>query len=103
MVIVERRFRPERPKAVNPNCREMKAGMSKGQIRSGGALMMMSDVEITHAAHLLVSKHGCNAELEAARYADIMSGLGDRDGLLTWSKIWRTIAVMRPARTGLPQ
>ena len=30
MVIVERRFRPERPKAVNPNCREMKAGMSKG-------------------------------------------------------------------------
>jgi hypothetical protein len=64
---------------------------------------MMSDVEITHAAHLLVNKYGGTAEREAARYADVMSGRGDRDGLLTWSKIWRTIAVMRPARTGLPQ
>ena len=47
---------------------------------------MMSDVEITHAAHLLVDKYGGNAELEAARYADIMSGRSDRDGLLIWSK-----------------
>ena len=64
---------------------------------------MMSDVEITHAAHLLVDEYGGNAELEAARYADIMSGRSDRDGLLIWSKIWRTIAVMRPVRTDLPQ
>jgi hypothetical protein len=81
----------------------MMAGMSEGQLRSGGALAMMSDVEITQAAHLLMNKYGGNAELEAARYADILRGRGDRDGLLTWSKIWRTIAVMRPVRTGLPQ
>jgi hypothetical protein len=64
---------------------------------------MMSEAEITHAAYLLVDKYGGNAELEAARYADIMCGRGDRDGLLTWSKIWRTIAVMRYVRTGLLQ
>ena len=66
------------------------------------ALVMMSDVEITHAAHLLVSKYGGNAELEAAINADRMFRRGNRDELLTWFRIWRTIAVMRQTPTGLP-
>jgi hypothetical protein len=34
--------------------------------------------------------------------ADRMLGRGDRGELLTWFRIWRTIAVMRQAPTGLP-
>jgi len=64
--------------------------------------MMLSEVDICRAAHLLLHQHGNNAELEVARCADQMLGRGDRDELLTWFRIWRTIAVMRLAPTGLP-
>jgi len=43
-----------------------------------------------------------NAELEAARCADGVLGLGDRDELLNWFIIWGTITVMRLAPRGLP-
>ena len=42
------------------------------------------------------------ATLEAAVRADRMLRRGDRDELLTWFRIWRTIAVMRQAPTSLP-
>ncbi len=45
---------------------------------------------------------GRDAELEAATHADRMLRRGDREELLTWFRIWRTIAVMRQAPTGLP-
>jgi len=62
---------------------------------------MLSDVDIYRAAHLMMHEHGNSAELEAARCADRMLGRGDRDELLTWFRICRTIAVMRQAPTGL--
>jgi hypothetical protein len=64
--------------------------------------MMPSDVDIYRAAHLMLHQYGNNAELEAARCADQMLGRGDRDELLTWFRIRRTIAVMRQAPSGLP-
>ena len=57
---------------------------------------MLSDVDIYRVAH------GADAELEAATYADRMLRRGDRNELLTWFRIWRTIAGMRQAPTGLP-
>jgi len=56
---------------------------------------MLSDLDIYRAAHLMMHSHGGNAELEAAIYADRMLRRGNRDELLTWFRIWRTIAVMR--------
>ena len=63
---------------------------------------MLSDLDIYRAAHLMMHVHGGDAELEAATLADRMLRRGDRDELLTWFRIWRTIAVMRQAPAGLP-
>ena len=60
---------------------------------------MPSDVDIYRAAQLMMHSHGGDAELEAAINADRMLRRGNRDELL---RIWRTIAVMRQAPTGLP-
>jgi len=63
---------------------------------------MLTDVDIYRAAHLMMHSHGGDAELEAAKYADRMLRRGNRDELLNWLRIWRTIAMMRLAPTGLP-
>ena len=56
---------------------------------------MLSFVDLCCAAHLMMHEYGDNAEREAARYADRMLAQGDRDGLLAWFGIGRTIALMR--------
>jgi len=61
---------------------------------------MITDLDILRAAHLMMHQYGPDAELEAAKYADLMGGRGDRDALLTWTRIWRTIAVMHIAPAG---
>jgi len=63
---------------------------------------MLSDIDIYRAAHLMMHSHGCDAELEAARYSDRMLKRGNRNEVLTWFRIWRTIALMRQAPAGLP-
>ena len=63
---------------------------------------MLSDVDIYRAAHLMMHEYGNNAEREAARCADRMLGRGDREELLNWFRIGRTIAVMRQTPTGRP-
>ena len=63
---------------------------------------MQSDLDILLTAHLMMHEHGGDAELEAARYADRMLKRGNRNEVLTWFRIWRTITVMRQAQTGLP-
>jgi hypothetical protein len=67
-----------------------------------GARAMISEVDVLRAAHLMMHEYGPDAETEAAKYADLMLGRGDRDALLTWTRIWRTIAVMHIAPVGLP-
>ena len=61
---------------------------------------MLSDVDIYRAAHLMMHEYGNNAEREAARCADRMLGRGDREELLNWFRIGRTIAVMRQYHGG---
>ena len=41
---------------------------------------MVSDLDIWRAANLLIRKHGADAELEAAKRADLMLDRGDDDG-----------------------
>ena len=54
--------------------------------------LVISDLNIWRAAHLLISRHGDQAELEACRLADLMLDRGDRDGELLWLRIRRAIA-----------
>jgi hypothetical protein len=63
---------------------------------------MLSDSEVLSAANAMMHEFGDNAELQAAKFADLMLGYRNRAGLLVWARIWRTIAEIRPARTGLP-
>lgn len=63
---------------------------------------MLSDFEVQRAADAMMHQFGDHAELQAAKYADLMLGQSNRAGLLIWARIWRTIAEMRPVRTGLP-
>jgi hypothetical protein len=63
--------------------------------------MMLSDRDIYRVAHFMLHEHGGDAELEAATRADRMLQRGDRDELLIWFRVWRTIALMRQAPTGL--
>jgi hypothetical protein len=61
---------------------------------------MLSHQDIYCVAHFMMHEHGCEAELEAVTRADRMLQRGDRDQVLTWFRIWRTIALMRQAPTG---
>jgi hypothetical protein len=66
--------------------------------------MMLSDLDILRAAHLMMHEYGGDAKLEAANYIDRMRGRGDWGTLLTWARIQRTIAVLdlTTPSTGLP-
>ena len=66
--------------------------------------MIISEVDLYRAAHLMMHEHGDNAEREAARRAGQMLAQGDRDGLLGWFGIGQTIVMIRyrALTTGLP-
>ena len=55
----------------------------------------ISDLDIWRAANLLIRRHGADAELLAARRADLMLDRGDRDGQLVWTRIGRAIAELQ--------
>jgi hypothetical protein len=63
---------------------------------------MLSDFDVLRAADAMMHEFGDRAELQAARYADMMLGYSNRAGLMMWARIWRTIAETHPVRTGLP-
>jgi hypothetical protein len=63
---------------------------------------MTSDLDIWRAAHLLIRKHGANAELEAARMQDLMLDRGDDEGRVLWAQIRRAIEVIRAPPSGKP-
>jgi hypothetical protein len=50
---------------------------------------MVSNLDIWRAANMLIRQHGTDAELEAARLADLMLDRGDVDGHLVWPRIIR--------------
>ena len=63
---------------------------------------MISDLDIWRAANLLIRKHGDDAELEAAKRADLMLERGDRDGQSVWSRIRRAIEALQAPPSGKP-
>ena len=63
---------------------------------------MISDLDIWRAANLLIRKHGADAELEAAKRADLMLEGGDRDGQLDWLRIRRAIVELLAVPVGKP-
>ena len=63
---------------------------------------MLTDFDVLRAADAMMQQFGDHAELQAAKYADLMLGYSNRAGLLVWARIWRSIAEKRPAQTGLP-
>ena len=64
---------------------------------------MISDLDIWRAATLLIRKHGADAELEAAKRADLMLDRGDDEGRRVWARIRRAIeALQAPLRSGRP-
>ena len=66
-----------------------------------GEIVMLTDFEVRRAADAMMQQFGDHAELQAAKYADLMLGHSNRAGLLVWARIWRSIAEKRPAQTGL--
>jgi hypothetical protein len=56
--------------------------------------------DIWRAANLLIRKHGANAELEAAKRADLMLDRGDDDGRLLWARIRRAIGALQAPPSG---
>ena len=46
---------------------------------------MLSDFEVLRAADAMMNQFGEGAELQAARYADLMLGHRNRAGLLVWA------------------
>jgi hypothetical protein len=59
---------------------------------------MIPELDIWRAANLLIRKHGANADLEAAKRADLMLDRGDDDGRLLWSRIRRAIETLPALR-----
>src|ERR1700751_4762268 len=48
---------------------------------------MISELDIWRAANLLIRRYGADAELEAARLADMMLDRGDLEGQQVWRRI----------------
>jgi hypothetical protein len=63
---------------------------------------MISELDIWRAATLLIRKHGADAELEAAKRADLMLDRGDPDGQLVWFRIRRAIVELQATPVGRP-
>ena len=58
---------------------------------------VMREIDIWRAANLLIKQHGTDAEIEAAKLADLMLGRGDGQGYLLWLRIKRAIVEWRAA------
>ena len=63
---------------------------------------MLSDLDIWRAAALLIRKHGSNANLEAAKRADLMFDCGDIEGQLVWARISRKVNELQAPQVGRP-
>jgi hypothetical protein len=63
---------------------------------------MASDLDIWRAANLLIRTHGPDAELEAAKRADLMLDRGEDDGRLVWARIRRAVEALQAVPSGTP-
>ena len=63
---------------------------------------MLSDFDVCRAADAMRREFGEAAELQAAKYAELMQVYNNRAGLLVWARIWRSVAEGQSEPTGLP-
>jgi len=63
---------------------------------------VISEIDIWRAANLLISRHGADAELEAAKRANLMLDRGDDDGRDLWARIRRAVEALQAPRRGEP-
>jgi len=61
---------------------------------------VISDLDIWRAAVLLIRQHGKDAELQAARKADLMLERCDREGQLLWQRIRQAIVELQAPPSG---
>jgi hypothetical protein len=61
---------------------------------------VIADIDIWRAANLLIKQHNNGAEIEAARFADLMLDRGDRDGQAVWMRIRRAIVDLQAPQIG---
>jgi hypothetical protein len=66
----------------------------------GCSVRSISDLDIWRAAYLLIGRHGAEAELEAAKRADLMLDRGDFEGQTVWRRIRRAIVEVQSPPTG---
>ena len=52
---------------------------------------MTSDIDVLRAAHLLISRHGGDAPVQAAKRHDELLAAGDMEGATVWKRILRAI------------
>jgi hypothetical protein len=90
-----------------PKVGSERASLVIGQIERHNAVNMgasgrilVPEIDIWRAANLLIRKHGANAELEAAKRADLMLDRGDDDGRLLWARIRRAIEDLQALPSG---
>lgn len=56
---------------------------------------MTEEIDIWRAAHLLVKRHGADAEIVAAQRADELLTQGDTDGQRIWKRILAAIGELQ--------
>ncbi len=61
---------------------------------------MIADLDTWRAANLLIRQHGDDAELAAARRAELMLERGDLEGQTVWMRIRRAIVELQALATG---
>lgn len=61
---------------------------------------MVPEIAIWRAAEMLIRKHGDDAQLEAAKRADVMLDRGDEDGRVVWARIRRAIGALQAPPVG---
>ena len=52
---------------------------------------MTSDIDVLRSAHLLISRHGGDAPVQAAMRHDELLAAGDMEGATVWKRILRAI------------
>jgi hypothetical protein len=61
---------------------------------------MISDLDIWRAANMLIRQHGADAEIQAARRADLMLERVDLDGQILWKRIRQAIIELQAPASG---
>ncbi len=62
--------------------------------------MMVSEIDVSRAANLLVKQYGTEAPFEAAMHADAMLEKGDLDGQRAWLRILAAVNELLDVRPG---